>query len=290
MASGARIDDNDISGKSLTFKEYTGFIADISSAQSKAERQESSELLAYDSKRLKEKRESGSELTNLEQEREKQVADRVEKITLENLHEAKFDKHKLIYAAETKKRVEDVSIEEVVRAKGNAIIEEAMEVYPKIKQAFHGMEDKLASLVFHNPKAIHEHHENIDQLKIEAEKAHQRQKEYEKVKEAENQKAQTKEEVKTISTVTNREAQTAEKSTSVETVRDKIIAEKAAANDKVTSSKLEMMKAKKASTIQKLEAIKASAPVEDVKSSLSVKPNVTPISPDLNRGVAKNLP
>lgn len=192
MMTGARIDDDDPSGRSITTKKAIEFFDDISSDAIRIERQEASELLAHDAKRFKEKRRDGIPLTQPEQIREKQVHKRVEKVVQEELYDAHFQKHKAMHAAEVGKRVEEVTTEEVVRARGNRIIEDVVSIFPKIKEAFKGIEDRLAALVFHNPQAIHEHHDNIEQLKVEAEIAHQRQQAFEQEKKEQNQKKQEK--------------------------------------------------------------------------------------------------
>jgi hypothetical protein len=182
ILNGARIDDNDLSGKSITSKKAAAFFNDVSSDATKIERQEASELLAFDAKKLKEKHESGIKLTSEEKARESQVNNRVDKIIQEELCDARLNHHKAMHAAEVGKRIEDISIEELVKARGNKILDEVVTIFPKIKEAFIGMEHKLAALIFHNPKAIHAHHNNLSQLKIEAETAFERQKEYENKK------------------------------------------------------------------------------------------------------------
>ena len=182
ILNGARIDDNDPSGKSITSKKAAAFFNDISSDATRIERQEASELLAFDAKKLKEKHESGIKLSAEEKARESQVNNRVDKIIQEELCDARLNHHKAMHAAEVGKKIEDVSIEELVKARGNKILDEVVTLFPKIKEAFIGMEHKLAALIFHNPKAIFAHHNNLSQLKIEAEVAFEIQKEYENKK------------------------------------------------------------------------------------------------------------
>ena len=214
MAAGGRINDNDPSGQSITTKEFTNFINDNSSEDTKTKRQEASELLAHDAGKFKEKQEASIPLTPLEEERKQQVHERIEKVTQEEIYEAIFQKHKRLHAIENQLELATLTTEEVIKARGNSIIEEVAEVYPKIKQAFKGSEEKLAALMFHNPKALHEHHDNIKQLQIEAEKAHQQQKQFERTKEAENIKEARKEQVAVVAAVTDKRALAAEVVTS----------------------------------------------------------------------------
>lgn len=183
--AGSRINDADQTGNSITSQEFTNFINDISTQETRDTRQQACELLSYDAVRLKEKRESGIELNELDKARETQVHQRVEKVVQEELYDARFQQHKIDYARENGKEIDKISIEEVVKAKGNQIIDEVVEIVPKIKQAFHGVEEKLAALVFHNPSAIGEHHNDIERLRAEADIAHQQQKIYEEAKKQE---------------------------------------------------------------------------------------------------------
>lgn len=196
--AGSRINDADPTGNSITSKEFTDFISDISAEETRDKRQKACELLSHDSGRLKEKRESGIELSETEKARETQVHQRVEKIVQEELYDAKFQQHKMDYARENNKDIDLISIEEIVREKGNQIIDEVVEIIPKIKEAFHGIEEKLAALLFHNPTAIGEHHHDLEKLKEKAEIAHQQQKIYEETKKGERkekveEKTETKE-------------------------------------------------------------------------------------------------
>lgn len=156
--------------------------------QEKDERKASTELISYDLSKFSKAAASGEDLSEEEERRRRQVRKRLDTVLKEELFTAIVSDHVEIYATNRGKKPEDVSLDEVILAVGDSILAEFRAEIPKLKEAFNGLEEKLAALMFHSPEAIKEHHGNVEQLHREADKAHRKQAERIEEKRQENEK------------------------------------------------------------------------------------------------------
>lgn len=260
IMSGSHINDDDKSGNSISSEQFIHFIQDISSNEEKAKAREASELFSYDLSKLKEKEASGNTLSKEENLRKEQIFERMEKHAQELLYESSFKNHQKTYAEANNKDPQETTIEEVVKASGNKIIDEVIEIYPKLKETFKGIEETLVALLFHNPEAIHKHHNNLEQLKAEADKSYQYQKEYEKER---SKQLKVKEADKSSTIITAKKEEKIDKTSETKHYEN------------IDSTRIKA-KSKDSSLLAALKANKSINPKLPEPSSKYIRPDATP--------------
>jgi len=191
------------------------------------------------------------------------------------------------------------TLREQAVAENKPIIEQAVKAFhnnfvkieQQVEHSMHALREHVVTSALsndHNIKDKNANLENFDRKRAEEDQAIQQEI---KAQMAAIKQEVKKEEVKTISTVTKEEKLSAEKSLSEGSHDNKAESEKAAAKtNNQTSIANKLAALKKAQSAQQLEAIKASAPVEEINSALSVKPNSTPNANMANRNISKLQP
>lgn len=194
--SGARIDDNDPTGESLTTKEFVEIISKVTDEKEKKKRKEVGELPAHECKKFDQKRQAKKPLTMEEVERECEIREANLIRLHQELFEAKYKHHRHNIAQEEERESVDISIEYVVHKKGNIIIDDVKQTHAKITEKLTTVE--LAALLFHNPEAFHRHHDDVDRLRDAAVSATQTHVDFEKRKLAANKERIVREDRVTV--------------------------------------------------------------------------------------------